>query len=325
MTLPAESTPPQTDSAAEGGTIFTPYRVTQFFVVIASVVCIALFWWAGKSLGIPADRGFNASVLQQPHWPLVLVSIYVLFAICLVLGTVISGRWWFFGGLFAAVVGLAVLSVRGGPMHYVLFDAQSTGSPQRVFSSLAVETILLFIPIGLAWAVLWGRYERALPPGKSSESSADVPLGVTVIAQVVFTGLILLVFAATDAKKQVLVSVFLASLIGSAVADHTTPHRRAARWFWIGPLAVGVIGYVLAYFNATAWTTGAPTGAFAGLARPLPLDYASAGAAGALLAYWLAAERPRIVFSLRRPKVAVSEAASSNSGPGTSPSGTSAT
>lgn len=302
MTLPADSTVPENDPAGEGdGTIFTPYRITQFFVVVAGVVCIVLFWWAGKSLAIPADRGFNASVLQQPHWPLVLVSIYVVFAVCLVLGTLVSGRWWFFGGLFAAVVGLGVLSVSGGPMHYVLFDAQSTGSPQRVFSSLAVETILLFLPIGLAWTFLWGPYERSLPASKASASSADVPLGVTVMAQVVFTGVIVLVFAATDAKKQVLVSVFLASLIGSALADHSTPHRGAARWFWIGPMAVGVIGYVLAYFNATAWTTGAPTGTFAGLARPLPLDYASAGAAGALLGYWVAADRPRVKFRWATP------------------------
>lgn len=302
MTVPAQQTKSENDPMAEGGeTIFTAYRITQFFVIVASVVCIVLFWWAGKSLGIPADRGYNASVLQQPHWPLVLVSIYIVFAVCLVLGTLVSGRWWFFGGLFAAVVGLSVLSIRGGPIHYVLFDAQSTGSPQRVFSSLAVETILLFIPIALAWTFLWGRYERALPPSKPKGSSADLPLGVTIIAQVVFTGVILLVFAATDAKKQVLVSVFLASLIGSALADHATPHRQAARWFWIGPMAVGVIGYVLAYFNATAWTTGAATGAFAGLARPLPLDYASAGAAGALLGYWVGTERPRVKFGRITP------------------------
>lgn len=301
MTLPAQAADDENSSAPKGGTIFTAYRITQFFVVIACVVCVLLFRWGGKSLGIPAERGFDDSVLQQPHWPLVLISIYVIFAVCLVLGTLISGRWWFFGGLFSAAVGLAAMSALGGPMRYVLFDAQARGASQRIFITLAIETILLFIPIALAWSYFWKRFDVALPAPEEGKSPkpAQTPIGVAIVAQIAFTGAIILLLAATDAKKQVLMSAFLGGLIGAALADYAAPHRQALRWYWVGPLAVAVIGYLLAYINSTPTTNGLPQGAFAALARPLPLDYASLGAAGALLGYWAAADRPRVRFSMR--------------------------
>ena len=102
---------------SRSGTIFTPYRITQFFVVIACVDLRSAVQVGRQIAGIPVERGFDGSVLQQPHWPLALVWIYLLFVVCLLLGTLISGRWWFFGGLFSAAVGLSALSVLGGPMR----------------------------------------------------------------------------------------------------------------------------------------------------------------------------------------------------------------
>jgi hypothetical protein len=55
---------------------------------------------------------------------------------------------------------------------------------------------------------------------------------------------------------------------------------------------VGLIGYFLAHSAGADFTTGSPQGNFAALARVLPLDYASSGVAGALLGYWVGAERP---------------------------------
>jgi hypothetical protein len=46
---------------------------------------------------------------------------------------------------------------------------------------------------------------------------------------------------------------------------------------------------------AVATETGRVTGVFAPLARPLPLDYASFGTAGALLGYWMGADRERLI------------------------------
>ena len=50
-------------------------------------------------------------------------------------------------------------------------------------------------------------------------------------------------------------------------------------------------GYLLVYFRLNpadpAWQTGHLTLPFSGLARPLPIDYATAGPLGALLGYWM--------------------------------------
>lgn len=312
MTLPTTATEQASDSNPPGGTIFTPYRITQFFVVLACILCALLFRWAGKLLGIPGERGFDASILQQSHWPLAMIAIYVLLAVCLALGTLISGRWWFFGGLFSAVVGLSALSAMGGSMHYVLFDAQAAGTAQRVFIQLAIETALLFIPIALAWTYFCRRLDVVLAAedAKNSAAPEQMSIAVAIVSQVLITGVIILLLAATDAKKQVMVSVFLGGLIGTALADYAAPHRQALRWYWVGPLAVGVIGYLLAYLNSTPWTNGMPLGAFAALARPLPLDYASMGGAGALLGYWAFADRPRLGFSLIGRSSAKSDAPS---------------
>ena len=138
-------------------------------------------------------------------------------------------------------------------------------------------------------------------PGEAKSAKPEqIPVAVAVVAQIAITGAIVLLLAATDGKKQVLVSAFLGGLIGAALADYAAPHRQAVRWYWIGPMAVAVIGYLLAYLNSTPSTNGLPMGAFAALARPMPLDYASMGAAGTLLGYWTAAaERPRVRFSMR--------------------------
>jgi len=121
---------------------------------------------------------------------------------------------------------------------------------------------------------------------------------MTLLMQFVATGALLLLLAPTDAKKQVLVGVFVACFGGAALAESIVPDRKAAAWFWVSPLAVGVLGYVLAFVNATDFTTGTAAGMFAKLAHPLPLDYASAGIAGALLGYWSGAERPELSTSI---------------------------
>lgn len=59
-------------------------------------------------------------------------------------------------------------------------------------------------------------------------------------------------------------------------------------WYWAGPLMVGLVGYLLVFTGQDPQlVVGNPSGTFAALARPLPMDYASVGPAGALLGYWM--------------------------------------
>lgn len=297
------STEPESTSPVAGGAMFTKYRRTQLLVLVASTLGFLLYWWAGRTLGIPEERGFGASLLQQSHWPVDLVVTYVLFEMCLILGSVIAGWSWFFAGLFAASVGLVALSARGGPVRYVLFHAAESGTSNKVYLLLALEQCLLFVPVLASWMFLHRRYERALPQpeepsaGEGKEPSAS-SLPMSLLAQVIVMGFVVLLFVPTDAKKQVLIGVFIAGFVGSALAEYLFPTRRAGAFFWVGPLVVGLIGYLLAQMSATDYTLGVPQGGFAALARPLPLDYASAGVAGALLGYWVGVEQPEVAISI---------------------------
>ena len=312
MTLSAharamDEQPNPADPDSQSGTIFTPHRRTQALVLAASILCFLLFWWGGALLGVPAERGFQGSLLAQPNWPLALLATYLMLGVAVVIGSAIAGRAWFFGGLFAATIGLMALSIRGGPVRYVLFDAAAHGAAQRVFGRLLLEQCLLFVPIALLWMFFWRRYQAAIasiqPAGNEKKSSGDAgghaSTAMALLAQVAIMGVIILLLTPTDAKKQALVSVFVAALVGTALAEYFTPDDQAPAWFWVGPFIVGAVGYLTAWFNATPWTTGTPNGALANLAQLLPLDYASAGCAGALLGYWMSGARANAVFSLR--------------------------
>jgi len=281
-------------------TIFTPHRRTQALVLLACIVCVLLYWWGARATGVPPERGFQGSLLQQPGWPLAIVTTYLILVCAAALATLIAGRSWFFSGPFAATIGLMALSIRGGPMRYVLFDAAAHGAAQRVFLRLLVEQCLLFFAIALLWWFFWSRYQVSLPPPdplkkKAHDLSAVV---LALAAQTIIFAVVVLLLTPTDAKKQALVSLFIAGWASTALAEYFFPDAQAPGWYWMGPFFVGAVGYLLAYFNAQPWTDGSPLGTLANLARPLPLDYASAAVAGALLGYWTSGQRPHVAFSL---------------------------
>lgn len=313
MTLPANADSNSLPAAPEddgGGSIFTRYRLTQFLVVVASIICFGLFWYGGKWTGIPADRGFEDSLLQQPNWPLGLFAIYIMLLAAIVIGTLIAGRFWFFAGLFTATAGLTALSGRGGPMRYVLFAAETRGTGQAVYLHLLLEHCLLFAPVLAAWWFFSTRYaavialkNSGLETAKAEDQekrSAAIPGSwpVTIVIQCAIAIIVMLLMTPTDAKKQVLIAAFLAGFVGTALAEYFAPNSQAGKWYWIGPFVLGAMGYILAYSNFATAPAGSPGGTFAGLARALPFDYAGAGVAGTLLGYWIGADRPELAVSI---------------------------
>jgi hypothetical protein len=297
--------PETSPSDPPSASIFTPYRRTQAIVILASLICIAMFWEGGSWLGIPPVLRFDGSLLAQPHWALAIVATYIMLLIAAAIGTVVAGWSWFFAGLFTAAIGLVTFSVRCGTLHYVLFNAALTADSKGIFLRLLGEQCLLFIPIVALWFFFWRRYESQIPtPEPQNDRSSDFFMTIgAIIAQTVLMGILVLLLAPTDVKKQVVVSVFVAGLLGSMLGEYLFPNRHAGQWYWVGPLLVGMIGYAMACLNVTAWTIGDANGALANLAHPLPLDYAGAGIAGALLGYWIGGERPRLSFFSRTPAV----------------------
>ena len=84
-------------------------------------------------------------------------------------------------------------------------------------------------------------------------------------------------------------SVGIAAFTATALAGEAFDSKRMDFWYFTGPTIVAIVGYLLAFFD--------PDGIRMGyidqpLARALPLDYASAGYAGAVLGSWMGELHP---------------------------------
>ncbi len=258
------------------------YRVTQVLFTGTALGCFLIFWYAGALLRIPAEYRHGGSLLRQPTLGAAVLSLFTLIVLligCTLLASAFLRGRWFLASLSAASAGMSAWSMRGGPMHEVLLYAPSAS----VFTQLAVELALLGATIAAIWLFLWEEPSLEAEPPQLSKILTSVAL------QTVLMAIVVLILAQTDAKKQCVAAVFIAGLVGSSVMQSNSPTPQAGRWYWIAPIAVGVIGYLLAAIQSQGWNTGSREldGFWAPLARPLPLDYASAGMFGALLGYWM--------------------------------------
>jgi hypothetical protein len=274
-------------------------------MVLAAGFSFTLFTLGSQWLGVPPLSGFDGSLLREPSPFGAIVSVTILLLVATLVCTVIAGAVRFEMGLFAGAMGMMCISLRGGTMQSVLFEVN--GAP-GVFITLALELFLLSAMLMGLWAMLWELGKRKFVHEKPEYHHADesitseppAPGGdltgnlIALFSQVVGTAIILLFLCQSESKKQVLASVAIASMLGACIAYMSFPTRPSI-WFWTGPLIVGLIGYCIAATSpASDLATGNPQGFFAPLARPLPLDYASVGTAGAMLGYWMMRKPTRI-------------------------------
>jgi hypothetical protein len=280
--------------------IWNPHGISSR---VAVGLAILASWWifsTGSSwLGVPPLVGFDGSLLREPSPVGAIIGVAVLLAISTVLGTILAGSIRFEAGLLAAAVGLAAVSFRAGNIQSVLFEVEGSST---VYWGMALEMALLGGMLCGIWAVLsqlripvHPATAPAAPPAKSpGDSKSAGPFYsenttnyVALAIQSIITALLMIILCRAEAKQQVLASVFISAWIGAAVAQSAFPVR-SSFWLWIGPVAVGVFGYIFAGFGLLrGLEIGHPEGAFGALARALPLDYASMGTAGAILGYWL--------------------------------------
>lgn len=253
------------------------------------LVCIGVFYAVGRYMDIPDEPGFSMSLLGQSTPVMDLVVTALATWVCLIVATLIAGSVRYDAGLVAASVGMVTLSVRGGPMRTVLQAATGPG----IYLRLIVEMLLLWLIVAgstalVRWVVDMKLVKRPDLMGnpQSAQSKARIGFRITAVAfQTAIMALVLWAMAQSDAKAQVIVSTFLGSLAGAALAAGYF-HDVGATWATcIAPLLVGVLGYALAYLNPSGLAVGHTMET---LARPLPIDYASAGCAGAILGAWIA-------------------------------------
>lgn len=266
------------------------YRA-RIVIVLAWVICFIIFWWAGALTGFPSWRMPSASLLTQASlWRgiLALIVTAVALLICVGVGFLIAGGIRADAALFIASAGLMAMSIRGGTIGDLLRYSSGPGT----YLILLLEAILLFGVLALGWQwQRWLHQWRQLPPDSARDgfNDSDEPLSQKFTATLAMAlGMIVAMslLCQSDAKAQVLCSVALSAFVGATIAHTLFPVRPGA-WYWGGALLVAAVGYIVAYVWPDGWRIGLVGGQFAALARPLPLDYASAAPAGAILGYWI--------------------------------------
>ena len=275
------------------------YQRNRLLLSLAAAAAFAMFWLAGKWFGIPEHQGYEISLALQRSPGVDFLVVGVVLCAATVVGTVIAGTVRYDAGLFAAAIGLMALSLRGGSLRYITQAASGRG----VFLAMAVETAVLGALLGIAALGLWllergGRLlADELRDGVKDQGHALGDKLLALATQVGTMAVIVAVLARTDSKKQVLAAVALGSFLATLLAYSVAPVRGSV-WFWAGALVCSMFGHIMAHFawrtaGAVDWKTGMGGGILGGLARPLPLDYASLGTAGAILGYWMSRQWQR--------------------------------
>jgi hypothetical protein len=256
-------------------------------LAIGSIVCWVIFSFIGRMMSLPMYPGHAASVLRHASPAGEILMLIIGLVACSMIASLLTARVHAEAGLFCAAVGLMAISVHGGPMRSVLMEAHGPG----IFRVLALELALLYVGVTVAWmalaALMSGGVIRERDSDVAENEEENVSQGaLAMLIHIVVMTFTMLVLAQSDDKKQVIAAVSIASWLG-AIAAHSVLPTRPSAWFLAAPLIVGVAGYLIAASTSGYTAIGQVSGAMPALARPLPLDYAGAGVAGALLGYWM--------------------------------------
>jgi hypothetical protein len=145
---------------------------------------------------------------------------------------------------------------------------------------------------GASEAFLWSLIRRALGGADKRPSSqrparreALANAGSALAISAFLSAALLATFLRSPARMQIVFALFASFALAVFIAHQISPTPYAAL-AWLLPLAVGVACYALAAAGAVSQP---PQGWIATplYARPLPIDWLSAGSGGAMFGYWL--------------------------------------
>jgi hypothetical protein len=272
-------------------------RRSKVLLLAGIAVSIGTFLFISYRFQIPTYPHFGGSLLSDANPIATFIALGVGLLVAVLLSTLIAGTLRFDAGLFCGTLGMAVISLRGGRVGDILraSSAPAAGTPV-IFIHFALELVVLYALISVAWSILWGLHTGGYLKAdefRDGVEDTDEPVIFKISAlamQVGVMALCMFLLAQTDAKPQAIAAVSVSAFVGACAAYYMYPISPSP-WLWVGPMVVGGAGYILAYFNINPaddlWKTGQLTHALAPLARPLPIDYATAGPAAAILAYWM--------------------------------------
>jgi len=281
-------------------------------------IAAGLFATVGWMAVQPADPLAAVSLLTCPRPTAGVVQIVLLAAIVSGVGTVMIGRRLPDAGVFAAALGMAVLSLRGDTTTYLLLSvADQPGSSLGSLAwSLAFEGLVWFVPIVAALIVAtlvlrWFGADGSSPTAGVFRGMAlteirpwsnGVPAEVrgkrTHLKGVCATGVclgaaaVLFLLLATGSPNrsiqhgQACFAVAAAFYLATLLAYEVFPARTALWGCLAVPLlAVGAYAYaaVTAPSEAAGRVPSVPPSTFY---RALPLQYVSVGTAAVIAAFW---------------------------------------
>jgi len=254
------------------------------------VASFALFWWAGSLLKIPRYRGFDASLFRQDGMGRVVIALLALVVLVFgvtVVAEIIARRFWLFAGPLAALVGLSAWSFRGGRSYFSFLSGTPASPATGAFFLLAGECLFYGLMLAALWLFVFRVFH--VPDGPKERPFTLIPdmdAILVILTQAAFTAIGVIVLVPSVDKHQAVLGLAAASAIASGLTRYFHDSKTPNHWIWLAPVLVGVAGYLINGFGSNAELaaeTGRLRGVFAALARPLPLDYATAGVVGALI------------------------------------------
>jgi hypothetical protein len=273
--------------------LLNSYQRARLLLLIGWGIAFVVFWFGGRWVRVPEYPEYQASLFLSDSVGMPLVVVAVMFFVCMGIGTAVAGMVRFNAGVLTAALGLMALSARGGSPRQTILWAISTIGMGKIFGRLVLELLALTVIIGAAWWVLRFLYSRGKlrdrETGQEREGEVGGAIGElsSLAVQFLVTALGVMLIAQSEAKQQVMAAIFIASW-GGAIVAHMSFGTGARGWYWLPPLLVGLFGYVLAWlFEPAGLAVADFRGVFAGLYRPMPLDYASMGPAGAIVGHWM--------------------------------------
>lgn len=258
-------------------------------VIICVLTYLATSFVFGNVLPIFRTPGFGGSLLVDGNPIISLTATFVWIAIVFAASALAGRSVRPDVGLFAAAIALFAIRRTGGVTRDVYLAHPTAGTLQL----LALELVALGLMLG---ALLFATRQLVKRGILRDDAMLDgirpkpEPLGqkfIATFATFVVIGVIMLTVVKSDERMQVICILAIASIIAAICAVRFIPATPSA-FFWLGPIAVGIVGYVVTAFVGTIdLKIGEPAGYCAGLVRGLPLDFASAGVAGAIYGYWI--------------------------------------
>lgn len=282
----------------------------------ASVLILYTMGWIAAQ---PSDPESAISFVRSGRaipgiWP----ALTVLTIVAGIIGTVIAGPRLPEAGLFAAAIGVAGLSIRGGSMCELLANESAIlpDARQAFMKAMTVDValwsaLMLATWMAVRWTYRWvWMNEGTLPESQSGAESArskDAKMAPAayqlgwgaLIASVILGLFIIWMTAGRDPVSPVLrgqtIAAVAAGLYFGAMGGRYFTGVRDVRWYLLAVPAVALLSCLIGYWSADmVWAQGTHYQYYSSLAttpthdlaRPLPIEFIAVGTAAALAGYW---------------------------------------